>query len=134
MALEIIISKEAFEKFYKTGNLEDFYKDKAKAFEYEGEKYVYTGSVSGRLISARKAVLKENYKGDVEPMYCSDHTAAVLDGKRERGYYARLVNIDRIPHVLTDKVDFVNSFEKALDKICEETEIATKATAKNQYF
>ncbi|MCO6149078.1 hypothetical protein [Flavobacterium sp. NRK1] len=36
------------------------------------------------------AVLKEYYKGSIAPLFNNEHSLAVLDGTRERGYIGRM--------------------------------------------
>src|SRR5690554_751029 len=109
----IKVDQKFIKKIVKNSNLESFHKDKAKSFEHEGQKYVFTWAVGDgkgvgwRVVICRRAILPENYTGTVEPMRDFEHSVAVDKGLRERGYHARLVDINGAPHVLTDEVEFV---------------------------
>lgn len=106
------VSNDILNGFAKTGNLEKLQKNLATAFVFENEKFVYTGSKgdgTGKGFSAvwgYKAVLKEDYTDSLEPLYEDEHSDAVLVGARSRGYYARLVKINNVEHVLTQSVTF----------------------------
>lgn len=110
----IKVSQKFLIEMAKTRNLEELIEDKAKAFEYKGEKYVSVSAIGDgkgigyRLAVAFKAILLKNYTGSVTPMYYVEHTHAVLEGIRERGYEGRIVNISDVPHVLTEQTCFID--------------------------
>lgn len=109
----IEVPQETLRKIVKSGNLELFYNDEAKAYEYEGERYVYTGSVGAgdgtgyRLVDTYKAVKQKDYTGALEPLMYDDYMHEVAIGRRERGYLARLVFIDYEAYVLSENVEFI---------------------------
>jgi len=114
----IKVDRKLLLKIVKDGNLESFYKDKAKSFEYQGQKYVYTWGIgdgkgiSYSVVICRKAILLEDYNGTIEPLRYYDHSVAVDKGVRERGYYARLVDIDGVAYVLTNEIEFIEYMKK----------------------
>lgn len=107
----IFVSQDFLVAIAKVCNLDNLQKDKAKSFRYFGEKYVCTGSASTAngytSVSCSKAVLKHQYIGSIAPMNANDHMYAVLQDTRDRGYYARLLDVDGVAHVLTEAVRFV---------------------------
>jgi hypothetical protein len=108
---KIEVSQEVLIAIAKACNLDNLQKDKAKSIQYRGQKYVCTGWSSTAKgytsVSCCKAVLQHQYDGRVLPMNGNDHMYAVLQGTRDRGYYARLLAVDGVTHVLTDAVYFV---------------------------
>jgi hypothetical protein len=112
--MEIEVSQEFLKKIVKNVDLDKLSKDKATAFEYQGKKYVCTGSISNGdgngyyMVWAHIAILLGDYNGKIKPLRNCDHEFEVVNGLRKRGYYGRLITINGIEYVLTDRICFVN--------------------------
>lgn len=81
-------------------------------FHYNGFKYIVTGFVGAgdaknyKCFYAMLAVPLAHYRGSLTPMRYDDASNAVHEGKRERGYYAMMVNVKGANYVMVEDVEF----------------------------
>ena len=91
-------------------------------FHYNGFRYIVTGFVGAgdgkgyESFSAMQAIPISQYKGTVPPMLYDEAFYEVLEGKRERGYHAMIVNVRGANYVMTESVTF-NIFIYFLNKL-----------------
>ncbi|MDA6068015.1 hypothetical protein NJT12_00160 [Flavobacterium sp. AC] len=95
--MEFYITKQRLET---VSNMADFDKINANlvpdVFKYKNKSYVCVGSVSSLAkglitVSCHEIIPLDKYEGSVKPEYSNKHYSLVLEGKRERGYNARLL-------------------------------------------
>ncbi|WP_281233482.1 hypothetical protein [Flavobacterium gelatinilyticum] len=111
--MEFFITKQRLEEL---SNMTDFDKLNASkvpdVFKYKNKCYVCVGSISSLgkgliSVSCHELIPLEKYEGDVKPEYSGKHYSLVMEGKRQRGYHARLLKSGSQKFVMIDPmIDF----------------------------
>lgn len=111
--MEFYITKQLLEKLSKMADFDKLGESKLPdIFKYKNKSYIIIGSLSSQAkgfisVSAHEVVPLEKYEGDVKPEYSNKHYSLVFDGKRKRGYHARLLKSGSQKFVMINpRIDF----------------------------
>lgn len=111
--MEFYITKQLLEKLSTMADFDKLGESKLPdIFKYKNRSYVIIGSLSSQAkgfisVSAHEIIPLDAYVGEVTPEYSNKHYSLVFNGKRERGYNARLLKSGSQKFVMINpRIDF----------------------------